>query len=334
MTQQNGDARRMVTRLKENYEKLRKSPVKYTDKRIRYLVARLFAGQDEQLDIQRFSKVNQLIKERAGTFTVLTTNVRAALAGLLLKENRENLADVEQLFANYQALIEGKFPRTEYTYFAAQALMSLDSDQVAETIVRAKKVHEAIKQHHPFLTGNEDISMSVLLAMLDEEYEPSELADLTEFYFTSFDEIGFKKNNGLQFLAGISVLLCRKKDPMYVKRVRTVLKQLEKQNIKPQELFYSTIGVLAFVLNGSNFDQQFDQLYAEVKMLSGLRFDKNFQTALALSLYVEQKTSELSMEQTEQLMVSLTALIAIEQAVIVSAVVVTAAIVNTSSSNS
>lgn len=49
-----------------------------------------------------------------------------------------------------------------------------------------------------------------------------------------------------------------------------------------------------------------------------LRFDRKFQTAIAISLYIENEIGHMDQQQVEGLMISMNLLIAIEQAALAS----------------
>jgi hypothetical protein len=309
--------------LSENYELVRKSKVNFVDKRIRFLIARLFAGKNEVIDAKRFFELNGLIKSELGFFTALNGNVRASLSGLLLADETRDASVVKQLIQYYQELIDVKFSRSEFTYFAAYLLLKQENEDVPEIAKRAKEIHRCLKKFHPFLTGPEDATSSVMLATLDAKLSPQAIADIVEFYFQEFADLDFHKNNGLQALAATSALLYGKKDRTFVARVRSLLNELDKNDMKVKELYYNTIGILAYVLDGKKLDSRFFELVAGLSELPGLKFfGKTFATALAMSLYTEEITGQMNQEQVENLMVSVHVLIAMEQA---SAVAATAA---------
>lgn len=313
-------ALQLVERLHDNYEILNKAKVKFVDKRIKYLTARLFMKEEAELDIEQFMAMNQSLKEETGTFTALTTNVRASLAGLLVANGEASPEAVKRLMSFYQQLIDTKFKRTPYTYFSAYLLLA-NKEEPTAVINKAREIYLALKADHPFLTGAEDITSSVMLAQMDTDMTVQEIAEVTEYYFQAFAELKLRKSNGLQFLAATGTLLYGKKQKTYIEQVKKILAALDKERIKITELHYSGVGIMAFALEEQKLDgKSLVKMIEELKKLPALRFNRHLQTAIAISLYIENEMGHMDQQQVEGLMISMNLLIAIEQAVLASVV--------------
>lgn len=310
------DSEQATKLLMKNYELVKTSGVSFIDKRIRFLIARLFAGNNEVVNPERFNEINKEIKRQLGMFTALNGNVRASLVGLLMANNNASRESVQQVIANYNTLIQAGFQRTEYTYFAAYLL--LESENPTKTAQKAKTIHQLFKKDHPFLTKSEDVTTAVFLANLPEE-NTTELAEVTEYYFQEFAAKGFRKNDSLQFLATTGTLLYGEKDSKFIRRVDNIVEELRQKGIKVKPIHYSSIGILAFVMDGRKIDSGLVNLIDELQQQLGLRFGREFVTALAISLYTEKQSGQMSKEQLEGLMVNVHILIAMEQTAAVSA---------------
>ncbi|MBC2012657.1 DUF4003 domain-containing protein [Listeria marthii] len=305
------DSEQATKLLMKNYELVKTSGVSFIDKRIRFLIARLFAGNNEVVDPERFYALNKEFKQQLGMFTALNGNVRASLVGLLMANNNANSESVRQVIANYKTLIEAGFQRTEYTYFAAYLLLQAKNQTM--TAQKAKIIHQLFKKAHPFLTKSEDVTTAVFLANLPEE-NTGKLAEITEYYFQEFAAKGFRKNDSLQFLATTGTLLYGEKDSKFIRRVDNVVEELRQKGVKIKPLHYSSIGILAFVMDGRKIDSGLVKLIDELEQQPGLRFGREFVAALAISLYTEKQSGQMSKEQLEGLMVNVHILIAMEQA--------------------
>lgn len=121
------DSEQATKLLMKNYELVKTSGVSFIDKRIRFLIARLFAGNNEVVNPEEFSEINKEIKRQLGMFTALNGNVRASLVGLLMANDNASRESVQQVIANYNTLIQAGFQRTEYTYFAAYLLLESEN---------------------------------------------------------------------------------------------------------------------------------------------------------------------------------------------------------------
>lgn len=318
MTDFNLQEIQLVERLRDNYETLNKAKVTFVDKRIRYLIARLFMKEEAELDIEKFMAMSQYLKEETGVFTTLTTNIRASLAGLLVASGEESPIAAQRLVSFYKQLIDAKFQRTEYTYFAAYLLLE-NKEGTRAVISKAREIYLELKADHPFLTGAEDITSSVMLAQMDTDMTVHEIAEITEYYYQAFADLKLRKSNGLQFLAATGTLLYGEKQKAYIEQVKKVLAILDKERIKITELHYSGVGIMAFALGEQKLDGKFlAKLIEELKKLPVLRFDRKFQTAIAISLYIENEIGHMDQQQVEGLMISMNLLIAIEQAALAS----------------
>ncbi|MBF2556024.1 DUF4003 domain-containing protein [Listeria marthii] len=305
------DSEQATKLLMKNYELVKTSGVSFIDKRIRFLIARLFAGNNEVVNPEQFHTLNKEFKQQLGMFTALNGNVRASLVGLLMANGNASPESVRQVISNYKTLIEAGFQRTEYTYFAAYLLLQAKNQTM--TAQKAKTIHQLFKKAHPFLTKSEDVTTAVFLANLPEE-NTGKLAEITEYYFQEFAAKGFRKNDSLQFLATTGTLLYGEKDSKFIRRVDNVVEELRQKGVKIKPLHYSSIGILAFVMDGRKIDSGLVKLIDELERQPGLRFGREFVAALAISLYTEKQSGQMSKEQLEGLMVNVHILIAMEQA--------------------
>ncbi|WP_239253514.1 DUF4003 family protein [Listeria ilorinensis] len=333
MEENRATTNQITTLFTENYDLVRKSKTGFAAKRIHLLIACLFTGKGETIDLETFSKINQQFKTALGSFTALTTNTRVSIAGLLLADDHEKTSVVDHVIQNYQLLIGAGFKRTEYTYFAAYLLLKYPIEKRKQIASRAREIYQFIRQDHPFLTGNEDVTSAVLLAGLPSEERPEEIAARNEYYFQQFAEIGLRKENSLQFLAATATCLYPNREKAFIQQYRRVYRSLEEKKIRVKPLHYVTLGILTFLTQGEPATDELLALIQQIRTQKGLRFEgAAFQTALALSLYTEQRVGEMSQEQIESLMISIHVLIAIEQAAAVSAAAAASAAAASSSS--
>ncbi|AHI57068.1 DUF4003 family protein [Listeria ivanovii] len=302
--------------LLKNYDLVKTSGVSFIDKRIRFLIARLFAGNNDVINPEKFNEINKEIKRQLGFFTALNGNVRASLAGLLMANDNASSESISQVISNYNTLIDAGFKRTEYTYFAAYLL--LEATEPAKVARKAKIIHELFKKDHPFLTKSEDVTTAVFLANLPEE-DTAKLASITEYYFQAFANKGFRKNDSLQFLATTGTLLYGEENSGFIRKVDNVVEELRRKGVKIKPLHYSSIGILAFVMDGRKIDSGLVNLIDELSQQPGLKFGREFVVALAISMYTEKQSGQMSKEQLEGLMVNVHILIAMEQAAAASA---------------
>ncbi|EUJ47816.1 DUF4003 family protein [Paenilisteria rocourtiae] len=317
MTEFAFDSGKIVQQLLVNFQEVNNSGVMGVDKRIRFLVAQLFTSENEVIDGQAFKATTTLFKKQLGFFNALDGNTRASLAGLLLVNGQSDEKTVARVIDHYELLVEAGFKRTNFTYFGAYLLLKADKPKHVAT--RAHDIYMALRKQHPFLTGAEDVTSAVLMAQLDTSLSVEQLAMINEYYFTEFNRAGFRKNDSLQFLAATSTLIFLECDVNHVKKVVQLMKELERADVKIRPLHYVTLGILAYVQESTELDVAFFDLLEAMRHDSGLRWNREFYTAMALSLYTEEQARNMTREQVESLMVSVHVLIAIERAAAASA---------------
>ncbi|EUJ19894.1 hypothetical protein PGRAN_15007 [Listeria grandensis FSL F6-0971] len=236
---------------------------------------------------------------------------------LLVNFQRVKNSGVMGIDKRIRFLVESGFKRTNFTYFGAYLLLKADKPRnVAD---RARDIYMALRKQHPFLTGAEDVTSAVLMAQLETSLSVEQLTEINEYYFTEFNRAGFRRNDSLQFLAATSTLIYMERDANYVKKVVHLAEELERADVKIRPIHYVTLGILAYVRESTDLDAVFFDLLEAMREDSGLRWNREFYTAMALSLYTEDQARNMTKEQVESLMVSVHVLIAIERAAAASA---------------
>lgn len=312
------DSGRIVSDLLVNFQQVKNSGVMGVDKRIRFLVAQLFTSEQEVMDGQAFKDTTTLFKKQLGFFNALDGNTRASLAGLLLVNGQNDEETVGRVIDNYELLVESGFKRTNFTYFGAYLLLRT-ADKPRNVAERARDIYMALRKQHPFLTGAEDVTSAVLMAQLDTSLSVERLTEINEYYFTEFNRAGFRRNDSLQFLAATSTLIYLDRDANHVKKVVHLADELERAGVKIRPIHYVTLGILAYVRESTKLEAVFFDLLEAMREDSGLRWNREFYTAMALSLYTEDQARNMTKDQVESLMVSVHVLIAIERAAAASA---------------
>lgn len=297
-----------VKRLSENYAAIKDSRVRFIDKKMRYLIARIFTGRDQRIQPELFLHTDRKLKEQSGLFTNLTSTVRASIAGLLIANEMNTTSYYQELADNYQLLLDSGFKRSEFTYFAAYQLLhskSQDREQIAR---EGKVVLEAIQSNHRFLNVKSSCSMAILVAQFNLDKNATEIAEIVDYYFQEFIQIGFRKNEHLYYLATFGAVLYQSKQPSFITQIQCVLNKLNEIEIPLKPLYYTTIGILAFIQGDQTKlidEKELGEFIQEIQGLPGMRFQKEFPIVLGLSLYSEKLNSNLSSLEMESLLLAL-----------------------------
>lgn len=299
---------KQVNLLRENYEVIKSSGVHFIDKRMRYLIARVFTGSAQRIQPELFLHTNLKLKQQSGLFTNLTSTVRASIASLLIANEMNTDRYYHELADNYQLLLDSGFRRSEFTYFAAYQLLHSELQDRKKIVREGKAIFEAIQNNHRFLKGRSSCSMAILIAQFNLDKKATEVAEIVDYYFQELSQIGFRKNEQLYYLAALGTIFYQSQQPIFINQIQCILNQLDEMEIPLKPLCYTTIGILAFIQGDQTKlmnEKELSEFIQEIRLLPGMRFQKEISFALGLSLYTEKLNSNLSSLEMESLLLAL-----------------------------
>lgn len=144
------------------------------------LAAVIYTKEDRDIDIDKIDKAKKVITDNTGIFSDFRgSNIFIGSVKLSLKDNME-----EEFFSAQKTLEvfkkEFKFSRSSSTlaYFLAENRYKFDSEKA---VLKGKEVYKIHKKNHPFITGDEDILLSILLGVNKEDINQGILD--SEYYF-------------------------------------------------------------------------------------------------------------------------------------------------------
>lgn len=94
----------IIALLEKNYDILSQTNAKWLDKRVKYLLARIFTGQKEIMPIEDFEWLDIALLHKAGIFSSLTKVTRQTLTGLMISSSKNSVEGIEELFFNKKYL--------------------------------------------------------------------------------------------------------------------------------------------------------------------------------------------------------------------------------------
>lgn len=291
-----------VIELQENYEQLKKE--QWLDKQLRYVLARSFVGSQHPFSGAVYQQTRQRIKDQLALFNQFSSPVRESIICLLMTHNRTSEQAISQLLEDYDQLINGGFRRSPYTYFAAYLLQFSKTNDKLAIIAKGKEIYQAIKQTHPFLTGEEDAPITISLAQnsLLQKFPVTDITDIMEKYYVSMNKIGFSKGDELQFAAGNAVLLFQGYHPSIIEEMMQMIQQFNLHRLPFRRETYASIVFLTYLSTKKGIDfSKIVHLYEEITQTCQLGFYKNLRTSLAVSLYIGSELQEYQKEEIDLL---------------------------------
>jgi len=141
------------------------------------ICAMLHAQNNQTVDVEKMKECRKLLKEKVGVFSGLRSYGEMVLISKMALS--ENPADyLEKTIQAYTLFKKYKLAGDAFTALAAMLLVEhVDTTRWELTLESAQRIYARMKKDHPFLTGTEDVSFAVLMAMSDlpEEWMMQEM---------------------------------------------------------------------------------------------------------------------------------------------------------------
>lgn len=307
----------IIDLLEKNYDILSQTNAKWLDKRVKYLLARIFTGQKEIMPIEDFEWLDTALLHKAGIFSSLTKVTRQTLTGLMISSSKNSVEGIEELFFNKKILKDNGFKSSSSTYFASYQLFFSDSDKRIEIAKRGQLIYEGLKKSHPFITTSNDYSSIISLAQAEQLNHLSEekVCQLIEFYYEALQEIGLKNKNSCLVVSTLITLLTGELDEKFMTAINELILFFEKNRIKIKSAHFVPLVSLAYIMEETK-EIDLNELLIfieEIEENIKLYFETDYKQALAISLFVESKSRSLNKINLMTLSVSLNRIIVQEQ---------------------
>ncbi|MFK4565739.1 DUF4003 family protein [Enterococcus sp. UD-01] len=323
-----------VNLLQENYERLKAGKGKWLDKRVAYMIAQMITLEDKQYSDSDYRQLDQALKNELGAFHLLSQPVRSMILGMFLARTNSTTTVIPTLLSDYQRLRNVGFNLSSYSYFAAYVLSYSETAEKELIIKKAYDIFKEMKSNHFFLTGPEDGVTAVSLAQsrLLEEQSAEQIAILVEQYYRTFNDNGFYKSDELQFAAALAAQLTGKFSAELILRIPKIIEALKQLGIRFKAEFYTSVVTLAFLdMTTPLTIDSIEEYLALIAEKTHLRFYKEMRQLLALNLYITEQM-HASKDYIDVSALTLSIMLAQEQAMIASAIIVSTTAANSSNS--
>lgn len=221
-----------------------KDSFKWQDERMSILCSIIYTGKGLQVDTGKMKECEAILKKKTDVFSDFRSNMKMTILA-----NMAKASDPEEYFNRlenvYQLLKKNKWFGSEYKVMAAMVICENVPQGGEEAVIeRTQAIYQAMKQLHPFLTSDEDISFAAMLAMSDQSIEV-----LTTEMENCYQELkgDFFSNDAVQSLSHILALYqngtsvkCQK-----VRDIYSALKEMKRKFGTGQEL--AALGALSML---------------------------------------------------------------------------------------
>src|SRR5699024_1493765 len=216
---------------------------KWTNKTVFMAAAAIYTMKSKPFELETFNRTAESIKEQAGWFSPMKSHPRFTVAAILDVNLDDPVQHVPQIFTIYDDLIN-QFKRGNFTYIVATIILTSNEDvERGELIRKAKMIYDDMKKEHPFLTGQSDYPLAVLLAYENQD----DMRERMEYFYDRLNEYQFNKGNNLQFLSHILSLAHTENDNELINRVIQIYDDFKRVGLKQKSSYYPIMGMLALL---------------------------------------------------------------------------------------
>jgi hypothetical protein len=301
--------------MSEYYESLRRD-FKWEGDLSKHLIALNYTLSGKSLDSNEIMELKRYLKEQTSTFSPFRGSTMFTICGMLCANADHARVQLDQMIYSLDEMKKAGFKQTTYLPTALYALTNVSEDHRLRIIRDAADIYSEMRRNHPFLTSGDDYALSVLLA--DSKHSP----DMIETYYKALAEVGFSKGNGMQTLSHI-LSYHGEAIEKAVEKCKATYEVLRANKIKLNTMDYPALGVLSLVDNEEMLTGFIDVFNHLKKRKRYKWLAKNMTIMMAAALVVNHYTDELDDVTKATLQVSVQAIIAAQQAVMVAAVAAT-----------
>jgi len=310
------------------YDKVKSLAGWSVDKNIVLTITSYYVTAEKEFDAVCFNRAVAALKERAGWFSPLRGHLLPIMAAFLTQSDDSIERETDRLMDKQRVLKQAGFRNTIHSYLAAM-LMDNDAARFQEEADRAKKLYDAIKKQHFFLTSDDDYAYAVLLGKMGED--PVEHAKAMRTYYDALHEEGFRTGNELQWLSQVMTYIDIAFEPRLVKKAWAIYGML-REELKANPVHYPMIGFLTV------FDVEDEKIREIIELAKQLeqskRFKWNKEMALSVAIgYVMHRLTERADHVSVSLAASVEMILRAQQAVMAATVAAVVASSAASSSN-
>ncbi len=222
------------------YEKVKSLAGWTVDKAVVLTITSYYVTSEREFDAVSLNRAVDALKSRTGWLSPLRGNLLPMMAAFLNQPGTDIDEEVDRLFAKQQVLKGAGYRNSIHSYLAA-LLMTNDPAVYENEARQAKKLYDAMKKQHFFLTSDDDYAYAVLLGKRGAN--PVDHAESMRTYYDALRAEGFRSGNELQWMSQVMTYLHIEFDPNLVSRATEVLTHF-KRDTKVRPVHYPMIGFL------------------------------------------------------------------------------------------
>lgn len=289
--------------------------------------ASAFIGNTTPCDEERFKIAKDVVKSETRIFSTLRGNAKQVLAATLCgtKDPTDAMHKIDRIYK----LLDKKFFDSDYLVISAILIYkSVESAEYESVVSRTREVYKKIKKDHRWITGSEDVTNCVLMALTG--IDPTSISIRCEDDFQALRKY-YRMKNKIQYLACMLSVFEGNPDELAEKTKKTDV-ELRDNGIRFESQSMPIVAAMAALVNPGDLGlvcgtirEVSDQL-KKIRGMGALGSGKNIRNMIATAIVMDAYTSE-SQEKISSSISSaiITAIIAAETAAICAAVAASSA---------
>ncbi len=290
--------------------------------------AAAFIGRNFVVSTEQLKNAKKIVRSNTGLFSTLGRGNASQVIAASVCMSEDPQAAIESICSIHRAL-DAKFFNSDYLVLAANMIYNNSAPQdYSRMVSRTREIYKLIRHDHPMITGREDLSNCVLMALSD--YSETQIARRCEDDFQALREY-YRLKNKIQYMACItSVFDGRPSDK--AARVVSAQKALRQVGVRFSGDAFSVGAAIAMLVREEDLPQVASSIHETSKMLRKIRgmgamgAGKRIRDLIACALVIESYTDAgNSAVRDSAISTIISAIIAVEVAIISSAAAASAA---------
>ena len=167
------------------------------------MISNIFTSRGISVKPERIREAEAIIKSNTARFSMFRGFIHSYLGAVLAQtENPEEM--ITEIKSVYTDMTKQKLPRSQYLVAAATLICTIDTkSDKTEIIAKVREIFKLMKDKHPILTSDEDVTFATLLAM--SGLEAYKLEDEMEECYRKLKSVTCV-NNAVQSLSHVLAL--------------------------------------------------------------------------------------------------------------------------------
>lgn len=154
--------------LAENYTVIHQS-FKFEFEMMNLVAASHFTNAGRKADPEKMKECKAIFAKKQGVFSDLRGTIQLALLSKMATESNP-AAYLDEVIGVYEKIAKGKFFTSSYMALSAVIICEQHKvGQAEEIIKRMKRIMKKMEKKHPVLTGQEDLPLATLMAIVTED---------------------------------------------------------------------------------------------------------------------------------------------------------------------